>query len=213
MDKNSIIELTKKLYKITLLFPKKEPLRYKTREAADEIMEEAIGFLAMQEKGIEKYSINSIFKEKDAIFSLEKNLEVINSFFEIAKWQRWVDYFDILEIQEGYARIRENLLLLKERKEFSQNLELNLNSKPELPIQEEKKAEAQPAKKEEKLDGRKEKILKLLEKTERLQVGEANKFFPDVSKRTLRRDFQKLTSQGIIQKIGQKNNTFYKITR
>ena len=38
MDKNSLIELTNKVYKLTLLFPKKEPLRYKIREVADDIL-------------------------------------------------------------------------------------------------------------------------------------------------------------------------------
>ena len=39
MDKNNLIEITKKLYQITLFFPKKEPLRYKIRELADDVLD------------------------------------------------------------------------------------------------------------------------------------------------------------------------------
>ena len=38
MNKDFLIQLTNDLYKLTLLFPKKEPLRYKMRELADEIL-------------------------------------------------------------------------------------------------------------------------------------------------------------------------------
>ncbi len=37
--------------------------------------------------------------------------------------------------------------------------------------------------------------------------------FPEVSKRTLRRDFENLLKQGIIEKIGEKNDTFYQLKR
>jgi len=34
---------------------------------------------------------------------------------------------------------------------------------------------------------------------------------PNVSKRTLRRDFEFLLKQGIVERIGERNETFYKI--
>ncbi len=42
MNKDYFIQLTQNLYKITLLFPKKEPLRYKMRELADDILAQPI---------------------------------------------------------------------------------------------------------------------------------------------------------------------------
>lgn len=212
MDKNIIIELTKDLYKITLLFPKKEPLRYKAREIADEIMQEIVSFSVLKEDNPNKYSINAVFKEKEIAFSLEKNLDIIDSYFEVAKWQRWLDYFDILEIQKRYAKIRENLLLNKERTETSQSFDFSFKLAEKKEELKEEQLNKKKEEKEERLGERKEKILKILEKTERIQVGEMNKLFPDVSKRTLRRDFQNLVSKGLAQKIGQKNNTFYKIS-
>ena len=38
MDKEKVIDLTNKVYRQTLLFPKKEPLRYKIREVADDFL-------------------------------------------------------------------------------------------------------------------------------------------------------------------------------
>ncbi len=34
---------------------------------------------------------------------------------------------------------------------------------------------------------------------------------PDITKRTLRRDFEYMLSQGLIKRIGERNDTFYQI--
>ncbi|MDP3733476.1 MAG: hypothetical protein Q8Q91_02930, partial [Candidatus Daviesbacteria bacterium] len=77
MDKNYLIGLTQNLYRLTLLFPKKEPLRYKMRELANDI-------LAKPNK---------------------ECLEIILSYFEVAKSQNWVSPSDILNIQEEYSKL------------------------------------------------------------------------------------------------------------
>ena len=59
--------------------------------------------------------------------------------------------------------------------------------------------------------GRKDKILEILKQREKVQVGDFKKVFPQVSKRTLRRDFKSLTDEGLIERIGEKSETFYKI--
>ena len=155
MDKKELIELTNKLYKITLLFPKKEPLRYKMREVADDIL----------------------------AFGQEKDLEILKSYFEVAKWQNWVSYFDLLKIEEEYDKINPIIGVAR-----------GLTSAAE------------------KLDDRKERILAILKEREKIQVGEVQKVLPDVSKRTLRRDFEFLLKQGIVERIGERNDTFYKLT-
>jgi len=38
MNKENLTQITNELYRLTLLFPKKEPLRYKMRELADDIL-------------------------------------------------------------------------------------------------------------------------------------------------------------------------------
>jgi predicted HTH transcriptional regulator len=150
--KEKLIELTKRVYRLTLLFPKKEPLRYKIREIADEIL---ANFL--------KETKNPTFKE----------LEILDSFFEIAKEQNWVSPREISQIQQDYKNlIQENRPSINERQK---------------------------------------KILEILKEKGKIQVGQVKEFFPNVSKRTLRRDFQKLLKKGIIERIGEKNKTFYQL--
>ena len=68
MEQERLIQLTNAIYSLTVLFPKKEPLRYKMRELADCI-------LARPQK---------------------EDLEILQSFFEVAKEQRWVREEDLL---------------------------------------------------------------------------------------------------------------------
>ena len=184
MNKNDIIELTLKLYKLTLLFPKKEPLRYKIREKGDKILENFINWEVL-------YNPASPVRRDDfLIFEIKKDLEVIKSYFELAKWQNWVSYFDILEIQEKYDKIKKHL------SEYVENPKLEQGNKIDSI---------------KGLDSRKERILQILKQKEKIQVWELNKILPDVSKRTLRRDFERLLKQGLVQRLGQGNNTFYKL--
>ncbi len=60
-------------------------------------------------------------------------------------------------------------------------------------------------------EDRQDKILEFLRQRGRAQVGELQQIFPDISKRTLRRDFEFLLKQGIVQRIGEKSSTFYQL--
>ena len=203
MEKKDIIELTKKVYKVTLFFPKKEPLRHKLREMADEIMADSA--ILENQKNFNPEKIN---------FSLENNLEIIDRYFEVAKWQNWVSYFDILEVQEEYGKIKENLIRDFAGAEVQANPSLSFIAKkaePDEIIEKTEIVSIAEQNDELKLDARKEKIIEILGKVGRIQVGEINKFFPDISKRTIRRDFHKLVELRILERKGERNNTFYKI--
>jgi predicted HTH transcriptional regulator len=157
--KKKLIELIKKVYRLTQLFPKKEPLRYKIREIADEILANLL-------KGLKNPTL--------------KDWEVLDSFFEIAKEQNWVSPKEIFQIQQDYKNLFQGFHF--EHKE------------------------GRPS-----INERQEKILEILKEKGKIQVGQVTEFFPNVSKRTLRRDFQKLVKKGIIERIGEKNKTFYQL--
>jgi len=249
MDKNKLFELTNKIYRTTLLFPKKEPLRYKIREVADEILSNLIvwglfhssnpgKFSAVENFHLERTSLEQInsglAKQKDLIFEIEKDLEILGSYFEIAKWQNWVSYFDVLEIEEKYDKIKcdfkkeiENLEK-KERKEVSEKdilSEINKIARGSASGAGEKSQSRDPVfalsvndstdeiknKSQSSLDQRKEKILEILKKKGRAQVWEVKEILPEVSKRTLRRDFDYLLKKGLVERIGERNNTFYQL--
>ena len=58
---------------------------------------------------------------------------------------------------------------------------------------------------------RQKKILEVLKERGRAQVKDFKEIFPGVSKRTLRRDFRNLMAQGLVERMGEKNNTFYQL--
>lgn len=178
MDKEGFIKLTNNLYNLTLLFPKKEPLRFKIRELADEILKSSISVLSANPG-----------RPKNLFAEIEKDLEVLDSFFEIAKAQNWVSPSEILKAQQEYSKVKEDLKKLPELKSPS----------------------GVPRDSPRTVPGRQEKILEILKEKEKLQVKDLKEIFPQVSKRTFRRDFEQLMNKGLIIRMGEKNNTFYKI--
>jgi len=159
MDKDFLIKLTNNLYRLTLLFPKKEPLRYKMRELADDIL----------------------------VNLTDEKLEILSSFFEVAKSQNWVSPSNILEIQKEYDSLKGELkqALAVRPREVGRTGEI--------------------------IPGRQQKILEILKEKGRAQVWEIQKIFPEVTKRTLRRDFESLLNQDLIERIGERNETYYQL--
>ena len=173
MEKDFLVQLAKKIYHLTILFPKKEPLRYKMRELAIEILQKPD----------------------------EQDFETMNSFFEVAKAQNWVRPDDILAIQIEYANLSRETVNPKQEKLFE-----IIQNKEKAKI--ESKFQPLGAK---TLIERQEKILAILKEKGRAQVWEMKQIFPQVSKRTLRRDFEFLFKQGVVNRIGEKNNTYYQV--
>ncbi len=213
MDKKELIELTNKLYKLTLLFPKKEPLRYKAREAADELLNNITSWEVIHRSNPVKFLTVDKSKKEEIIFEIEKNLEILKSHFGIAKWQNWVSYFDVLEIEEKYDKVKSNF------KEELKSLEIEKKD-----LKTEHIAQSQKDNRDmvsiavpvndvdnQELDARKKGILNFLKEKEKVQVWQVKEIFPQISKRTLRRDFEQLLKKNIIERIGERNNTFYRL--
>lgn len=185
MDKNYLIQLTSNLYKLTLLFPKKEPLRYKMREVADEILDKCL-------------------RQNPGQNPVMNDLEILDGFFEVAKAQNWVAIAELLRIQEEYNKIKVEI-------------KKSIESPPEPPIllekPEEEKTESRPKQPPTTSGGgsRQGKILEFLKEKGRAQVWQVKQIFPEVTKRTLRRDFESLLKQGIIERVGERNDTFYEL--
>ena len=180
MDKEYLINLTNEVYRLTLLFPKKEPLRYKMRDIADEILAHSVS-------------------NPKSIKELLRNLEIFDSFFWIAKRQNWVKPEELLDIQKEYSKIKDSL---KPAPDKSEKIIIK-----ELPV----KVESQLVSDVEIIPNRKKKILEILKERGRIQVWEVKKILPEVTKRTIRRDFENLLRQGLIERIGERNNTSYRL--
>lgn len=202
MNKETLIEITNKLYRLTLLFPKKEPLRYKMREIADKILDNALRIVYSLKNrefssGVNPYQFGDK-KTKDILSEVLEDLEILDGFFELAKNQNWVKLENILEIQTEYIKIKEGLKPTVER--FEKIIQLP-------PAQ----VEAQSTLNRGIISDRKQKILEFLKEKGQAQVWEIKKIFPEVSKRTLRRDFKSLLKSGLIERIGERNDTFYRL--
>jgi len=193
MTKDDFIKITNSLYQLTLLFPKKEPLRYRMREVADEILAKLS--LVFKENPEKSTIVGKT--EKSTIVEILENVEILNSFFEVAKAQNWVSPVEILNLQTEYSKLKKEL-----------------EKSPVIgPIAEtvEKSRPPKIYSGQTYVNQRQEKILAFLRENNRAQVWELKKIFPEVSKRTLRRDFEQLVRQGLIERKGERNATYYSL--
>lgn len=195
MDKKSLIRLTVELYQITILFPKKEPLRYKLRELADEILDDFIR--------IEKES-NFSTGSMDELDHLLDGLEVMDGFFAVAKDQNWVVSYKLLPVWEEYNNIKESLGKVDEAKALKEDIENKQAILQDAIID-------SPNRATNGVNDRQQKILEAIKQRGKVQVGEFKTVFPTVTKRTLRRDFWHLTQMGEIEKMGERNDTYYQL--
>ncbi|MFH0792053.1 MAG: DeoR family transcriptional regulator [bacterium] len=245
MEKDVIISITDELYHLTLLFPKKEPLKYKMREQANAILEAFAYYFKERKNNFQNKS-----GLREMVNQAQKSLDALDCNFEIVKRQNWVSLLKVLLLKGRYlelkrlveeidlfepAKLAERPTLLTERsaplveRSVSEAEEIITNTKPLL--LEQKEAPKEPAKLAErptpltewtaslverpieptKVNDRQKTILSILKSKEKAQVWEFKATFPDVSKRTLRRDFEYLFNQGMVKRVGEKNNTFYRL--
>lgn len=203
MDKDFLINLTNNLYHLTILFPKKEPLRYKMREVADDILD---SFTRI------KIHSNPSLETLDGVSQLLEELEVLYTFFAIAKEQNWVESDKLLSIWEDYSKIKHYAMELIEENSCNSLVEIRQEER-EISEVVTQKEQVEKVKREPNgnYSSRHEKIVEFLKNNGKVQVGEFKKFFPEITKRTLRRDFRFLLKQGIIERMGERNDTFYRL--
>ncbi len=195
MDKQYFIELTNRLYRLTLLFPEKEALRHKIRGVADEILVNLVVILEGEPKD-----------RRESAFNVERNIEILDVLFELAKKQDWVLSREIGEIQDEYFEIK------KEVEEFNNitRREARDVQKKSFPATEEKIASAEENPVADiPLSKRQQRILQLMKERDQLQVKDIQEIFPKLTKRTLRRDLNILLEKGVIKRVGKGNGTYY----
>lgn len=212
MNKEFLISLTERIYSITLLFPKKEPLRYKMRETATAVFEDFVGL-----------TFSHDFLSAGA--ELLASLEVLDGFFEVAKKQNWANEIDVLAIQQEYANFKAGIQQGSFGLEDAKDQQINFPEAREMPGTQDlgelrpmtgfapEIFSGQPIDNaiKEKVNPRQKTILDFLKENGRAQVWQLKEIFPDISKRTLRRDFEYMFKQGIVERIGQRNDTFYQV--
>lgn len=201
LEKNYLIQLTSNLYRLTLLFPKKDPLKYKMRGLGDDILANLILISENPQPYSTLASLGEGFSSMGLAWQIndaKRKLEVLNGFFELARVQNWVSNSEILSLQEEYSKLKDEL-----------SQQMSLGVQPQEMIGEEiPRAEGERI---YPVNERHKRILEILKDRGKAQVWEVKKVFPDVSKRTLRRDFEHLLGEGLIERIGERNETFYQL--
>jgi hypothetical protein len=205
VNKENLIQLTKGIYKLTILFPKKEPLRYKIRESAIDILAGSLPILENKSTNFKKLSLE-----------VRESFEALNCYLEVAKIQNWVSQADILKFQQEYIIVMLEIEKLSEQRiralleaELQQKLLfMPVSSKNETLVGTENNHEQEDT---IDLNERQKKIIETLKNKEKLQVQEIKQIFPDITKRTLRRDFENLVSRKLVRRIGSRNTTAYKL--
>jgi hypothetical protein len=117
MMADKILKLTAKLYNLTLLFPKKEPLRYKMREVAIELLTNIVIFT----KNSKDLKIRNQILGK-----IETDFELLENFFQIVFRQNWLKKEKVLSLKNDYLKIKGELLQ-------NQNLEVESLESENLP--------------------------------------------------------------------------------
>ena len=210
MDKNTLIQITQDLYRLTLFFPKKEPLRYKMREIATNILSDLIPSSDQTAPTAILTGFGPPPKQKGGNAAI-LNLELLDGFFEVAKAQDWVSPNEVLKLQQEYSKLRETL----KKSEIPESVQKSVASliPINLPRGEIVIGPAQVIGTTGGVESRQQEILNFLREKGRAQVWEVKQIFPELSKRTLRRDFEQLLAKKTIERIGERNNTFYQLKR
>ncbi len=205
MNKSYFIELTNRLYRVTFFFPMKEPLRHKVREVADDILANLILILE-----------GEINERREAAFSVEKSIEILDALLELAKAQNWIDSDEIKKVQEKYKEIKIeveefNDILRRKTHLYEQKALLISEEKVILRKETDVPQVKKPEKKKEviNLNKRQEKILDLLKRKETLQVKDIQEVVPTATKRTLRRDLSAMVEKKLLKRTGAGNTIAY----
>lgn len=250
MDKTQLINLTKDVYRLTLLFPKRDPIRQKIREIAGDILADFIK------------------NEENCAYYLALEVDAQVGLLEVAIAQEWTALPAILKIKEEYQKLcfdldaasredeqkpklnSEKIIyapaasrvplispilgddkqdVAKEEppasekeiefvgiapKETLQKESVDDENIDEIEIETENSLPDAKNAKESLTQGqllRQNRIVDYLQEKGRAQVWEIQKIFPDISKRTIRRDFRLLLRQGLIERVGERNKTYYKL--
>jgi len=184
---------------VTGLFPSDEPLRFFLREKADEILSDSILIFLNNPISL---SENQKLEIYDRII---KNVEIMQGYMEISEAQNWVNKQNFAILEKEYERTKDIVYYLKNSKDSQIN-----DIKPE---KTEKKTEIQEKKPKNSnfKNERSKRILDFLKSKEKAQIWEFKQIFPDVTKRTLRRDFEFLLTNGYVDRIGEGKYTYYKL--
>lgn len=194
MNKDHCLKLCLAVYKITKPFPEEEPLKLNIRKRVNDILVNLI-------------SVNpsATLIDKKKFF---KDVEILNSYFEIAQQQNWVH-------PDNFTILRREFIKLKQ--EFSgTDMERFTECNPPTPMLRRTKENIEKSsglKFPEKVFGglqeRQKKILEIMKEKKECQISDFVNVFQGISRRTIQRDLEFLVERGLIKRQGEYRNMVY----
>ncbi|MDD5738588.1 MAG: DeoR family transcriptional regulator [Candidatus Pacebacteria bacterium] len=193
-ERSHVIKLTMVLYKVSDFFPEKEPLKALIRKKADEVL------------------AGLILLEKDSNLAVQVlgDIEIIKAYIELAQNQDWLKSENFEVLKKEYCLINDKI---KEQIIFEKNTTSQEQEKKKfvsaLPHSIKTNNESEDSRVH--LNERHKKIIGILKQGKLIQVKDLKDVFPNISKRTIRRDFEYLFENGLVERVGDNNNTEYKL--
>ena len=189
------VKLTSAAYKLLEFFPESDPLKNKAKEKV---------LLIMSRLGRDPAAAGEN--------SVQEDIDILLGYFEVGKSQGWISAINCLIICEEYKKIKLEI-------DFKTGIRtLTAEASHMTPEQVEKTASPGleggiiAEKKPIWLSARQEKIIEFLGKNQKAQVMDLKAVLPDITKRTIRRDLDELLRLGKIQRMGEFNKVFYKLS-
>ena len=187
MNRDAFIKITFASHKLVSFLPQEEVLR-------DNLIEKANNILAWLLVVIEQESRLSREEKKGFVQKAIDEIDSLKSMLREVQGKQWIEEKNFLMLQEQYSKMRTLLEgFLAELKQESALLPLQKQISPQ------------------ELPSRQQKIMELLRHKKMAQVWELQKVFPNVTKRTLRRDLDNLLKQNLIERVGEWNAIAYRL--
>ncbi|MDD5696697.1 MAG: hypothetical protein PHO90_01825 [Candidatus Pacebacteria bacterium] len=194
MNAEGIIKLTNAVYKVTDLFPPKDPLKTAIRKEALDVL--FFSILAL--KGFSSKNRGNVFI----------SLKLIEAYFQVSSKQKWVHErnFEVLQIE--YDKVRQFFEALSKKNNRPETKKQGITEKA---LREEKSEIAGRQIEYEKLSDIQLRVLEVLQNKGQLKPNEINGFFPKLSSRSIRRELRELREKHIINSSGSGKAIFYQI--
>lgn len=180
------------VYKVTNRFPEDEILRTHLREQALNVLSHAEHVYLGDDEHFNKFIAS---------------VRTLINYCELAEKQNWMDNKNFMILKNAFFKFLNSFQEYEQKNIINRHQEAKFSlPKKNIPPKISRQVSGSS------LTPRQESILKHLRQNRTTHVAQLADLLPSVSRRTIRRDLDKLANAGFISKQGKTNGTNYKIT-
>jgi hypothetical protein len=195
MTPDFFIQLTFAVHRVASTLPPEEPIGGQIKSSANALL----ASLLLVSEG-------NPFSEEQRMAGIPKAIReagTLLAYLSYAKRMAWVNPQNFAVLEKEYTRVGEFLRKLHQDM-AGQTPKAVRTPEPVAPKRDLRIPES-------RLNTRQARILELMRNKDKTQVWELQKLFPDVTKRTLRRDMDDLLKRSLILRQGEWNEVSYQI--